>query len=89
MLLFLPVSDGSRLVGTLVSLLVDDRHIRVIHRHTSQLLRELIQDPHHDSTRGPPPGPAQDTPRGEMVTLTAGAAWRCTMTPLSDGGLHR
>jgi hypothetical protein len=37
-----------RLAGTPVSLLIDDRHIRVIHRHTGQLLRQLILDPRHD-----------------------------------------
>jgi hypothetical protein len=39
---------GVRLAGTPVSLLIDDRHIRVIHRHTGQLLRQLILDPRHD-----------------------------------------
>jgi len=55
---------GVRLAGTPVSLLIDDRHIRVIHRHTGQLLRELTLDPRHDyQPRGLPPGPAKGTPR--------------------------
>jgi hypothetical protein len=36
---------GARLAGTPVSLLIDDRHIRVIHRHAGQLIRELILNP--------------------------------------------
>ena len=39
---------GVRLAGTPVSLLIDDRHIRVIHRHSGQLIRELILNPLHD-----------------------------------------
>jgi transposase InsO family protein len=55
---------GVRLAGTPVSLLIDDRHIRVIHRHTGQLLRELILDPRRDyQPRGLPPGPPKGTPR--------------------------
>jgi transposase InsO family protein len=55
---------GSRLAGTPVSLLVDDLHIRVIHRHTGQLIRELVLDPTRDhQPRGLPPGPAPGTPR--------------------------
>lgn len=55
---------GVRLAGTPVSMLIDDRHIRVIHRHTGQLLRELILDPARDyQPRGLPPGPPKGTPR--------------------------
>src|SRR5829696_4199253 len=49
---------GARLAGTPISLLIDDLHIRVIHRHTGQLIRELILDPPRDyQPRGLPPGP--------------------------------
>jgi transposase InsO family protein len=55
---------GVGLAGTPVSLLIDDRHIRVIHRHTGQLIRELILDPTRDyQPRGLPPGPPKGTPR--------------------------
>jgi transposase len=47
---------GARLAGTPISLLIDDLHIRVIHRHTGQLIRELILDPTRDyQPRGLPP----------------------------------
>jgi transposase InsO family protein len=53
---------GARLAGTPVSLLVDDLHIRVIHRHTGQLIRELTLDPGRDyQPRGLPPGPPKQT----------------------------
>jgi transposase InsO family protein len=49
---------GARLAGTRVLLLVDDLHLRVIHRDTGQLIRELILDPSRDyQPRGLPPGP--------------------------------
>jgi transposase InsO family protein len=55
---------GVGLAGTPVSLLIDNLHIRVIHRHTGQLIRELILDPHRDyQPRGLPPGPPKGTPR--------------------------
>jgi transposase InsO family protein len=55
---------GARLAGTPVSLLIDDRHIRVIHRHTGDLIRELVLDPSRDyQPRGLPPGPPKGTPR--------------------------
>jgi hypothetical protein len=54
------IGIGVRLAGTPVSLLIDDRHIRVIHRPTGQLLRELILDPRRDyQPRGLPPRAAQ------------------------------
>ena len=47
---------GARLAGTPISLLIDDLHIRVIHRHTGPLIRELILDPTRDyQPRGLPP----------------------------------
>lgn len=55
---------GAALAGTPVSLLIDDLHIRVIHQHTGQLIRELILDPTRDyQPRGLPPGPPPSSPR--------------------------
>jgi transposase InsO family protein len=49
---------GRRLAGTPITVLVDDLHIRVISRHTGELLRELTLDPTRDyQPRGVPPGP--------------------------------
>jgi transposase InsO family protein len=54
---------GRRLATTPVTLLVDDLHVRVIERHTGELLRELILDPTRDfQPRGLPPGPPKKTP---------------------------
>ena len=54
---------GRGLAGTPVTLLVDDLHIRVIHRHTGELIRELILDPTRDfQPRGLPPGPPPTDP---------------------------
>ena len=53
---------GARLAGTPILLLIDDLHIRVTHRHTGQLIRELILDPTRDyQPRGLPPGPPKRT----------------------------
>src|SRR5215212_3282499 len=53
---------GSRLAGTPISLLIDDLHIREIHRHSGTLIRDLILDPTRDyQPRGLPPGPAKQT----------------------------
>ena len=53
---------GARLAGTPVTLLIDDLHIRVIHRHTGELIRELTLDPSRDyQPRGLPPGPPKRT----------------------------
>jgi Integrase core domain len=53
---------GARLAGTPISLLINDLHIRVIHRHTGELIRELILDPTRDyQPRGLPPGPPKQT----------------------------
>jgi hypothetical protein len=39
-------------------LLVDDLHVRVIDRHSGELIRDLILDPTRDyQPRGLPPGP--------------------------------
>jgi hypothetical protein len=49
---------GARLAGTPITLLIDDLHIRVIHRHTGDLIRELTLDPTRDyQPRGLPSGP--------------------------------
>src|SRR3954470_14229769 len=54
---------GRRLAGPRVTLLIDDLHIRVIDRHTGELLRELTLDPSRDfQPRGLPPGPPRKTP---------------------------
>jgi hypothetical protein len=54
---------GTRLAGTPVTLLIDDLHIRVIARHTGELIRELILDPTRDyQPRGLPPGPPKRAP---------------------------
>ena len=53
---------GARLGGTPVMLLVDDLHIRVIHRYTGELIRALTLDPTRDyQPRGLPPGPPKQT----------------------------
>ena len=61
------IGVGARLRGTPVLLLVDDLHIRVVHRHTGELIRELSLDPSRDyQPRGLPPGPPKKsaaTPR--------------------------
>jgi transposase InsO family protein len=49
---------GANRRGTRVILLIDDLHIRIIGRHTGELIRELILDPSRDyQPRGLPPGP--------------------------------
>ena len=56
------IGVGARLADTPVSLLIDDLHIRIIHRHTGELIRELILDPTRDyQPRGLPPGPPKQT----------------------------
>ena len=53
---------GARHAGTPVTLLIDDLHIRVIGRHTGQLIRELTLDPTRDyQPRCLPPGPPKQT----------------------------
>ena len=39
---------GKRRTGTKVTVLIDDRDIRVLDRHTGQLIRKLILDPTRD-----------------------------------------
>jgi transposase InsO family protein len=57
------IGVGAARAGTPVTLLVDDLHIRVIARHTSELIRELILDPNRDyQPRGLPPGPPKKRP---------------------------
>ena len=52
------IGVGRSFAGTRITLLVDDLHIRIINRHTGELLRELILDPSRDfQPRGVPPGP--------------------------------
>jgi transposase InsO family protein len=53
---------GTRLAGIPVTLLIDNLQIRVIHRHSGELIRELILDPTRDyQPRGLPPGPPKQT----------------------------
>ena len=57
------IGVGRLHAGTRVTLLIDDLHIRVIDRHTGELLRELTLDPSRDfQPRGVPPGPPKKTP---------------------------
>ena len=54
---------GRGRAGTRVTLLIDDLHIRVIDRHTGELIRELTLDPTRDfQPRGVPPGPPKKNP---------------------------
>ena len=54
---------GTRLAGTPITLLIDNLQIRVIHRHTGELIRELTLDPTRDyQPRGLPPGPPKRAP---------------------------
>ncbi len=39
---------GKRRTGTKVTVLIDDRDIRVLDRHTGQLIRKLVLDPTRD-----------------------------------------
>ena len=54
---------GRSWAGTPLTLLVDDLHIRVIQRHTGELIRELTLDPTRDfQPRVVPPGPPKKRP---------------------------
>jgi transposase InsO family protein len=54
---------GRSHAGTRITLLIDDLHIRIIDRHTGELLRELTLDPGRDfQPRGLPPGPPRKRP---------------------------
>jgi transposase InsO family protein len=56
------IGVGAAHRGTRVTLLVDDLHIRIIGRHSGELIRELILDPTRDyQPRGLPPGPPKKT----------------------------
>jgi hypothetical protein len=72
---------GARLAGTPISLLIDDLHIRVIHRHTGELIRELILDPagttnpagcHPAHPKRSQPHPARHPDPGPNVPPAAG-----------------
>jgi transposase InsO family protein len=57
------IGVGRLLAGTRVTLLIDDLDIRIIDRHTGELLRELTLDPSRDfQPRGVPPGPPRKNP---------------------------
>ena len=57
------IGVGRLHAGTRITLLVDDLHIRIIDRHTGELLRELTLDPTKDfQPRGVPPGPPRKNP---------------------------
>ncbi len=57
------IGVGRSLAGTRITLLVDDLHIRIIDRHTGELVRELTLDPTRDfQPRGVPPGPPKKEP---------------------------
>ncbi len=54
---------GRPLAGTPITLLIHDLHIRAIHRHTGELIRELTLDPTRDfQPRRLPPGPPKNRP---------------------------
>ena len=77
---------GARLAGTPVSLLVDNLHIRVIHRHTGQLIRELILDPMRDyQPRGLSPGPPQKTTATTPGPAPRSAPQRATAAVVKTG----
>ena len=57
------IGVGRLHAATRVTLLIDDLHIRIIDRHTGELLRELTLDPSRDfQPRGVPPGPPKKNP---------------------------
>ncbi len=54
---------GRPLAGTPITLLIHNLHIRAIHRHTGELIRELTLDPTRDfQPRRLPPGPPKKRP---------------------------
>ena len=54
---------GKLLTGTKVTVLIDELHIRVLHRDTGTLIRELTLDPTRDyQPRGVRPGPPTKNP---------------------------
>jgi transposase InsO family protein len=57
------IGVGRAHTGTRVTLLIHDLHIRIIDRHTGDLLRELTLDPSRDfQPRGRPPSPPKKNP---------------------------
>ena len=69
---------GARPACTPISLLIDDLHIRIIHRHTGALIRELILDPTRDyQPRGLPPGPPKQTAATPRRHPDAGHLQKC------------
>jgi transposase InsO family protein len=57
------IGVGRPHAGTRVTLLIEDLQIRIIERHTGELLRELTLDPSRDfQPRGVPPGPPKKNP---------------------------
>lgn len=57
------IGVGRAHAGTRVTLLIHDLDIRVIDRHTGEILRELTLDPSRDfQPRGVPPGPPKKNP---------------------------
>jgi transposase InsO family protein len=72
---------GARLGGTPVTLLTDDLHIRVIHRYSGELIRELILDPTRDyQPRGLPPGP----PKQAAAPPRAASRSRPNVSPAAE-----
>jgi transposase InsO family protein len=77
---------GARLAGTPITLLVDNLHIRIIHRHTGQLIRELTLDPHRDyQPRGLPPGPPKKNPAATPRPASRSAPLRATAAGVKAG----
>ena len=79
---------GARHAGTPITLLIDNLHIRIIHRHTGQLIRELILDPPRDyQPRGLPPGPPKRDPATAPRPASRSRPHRATAAGVKAG--HR
>jgi transposase InsO family protein len=77
---------GARLAGTPITLLIDNLHIRVIHRHTGLLIRELTLDPTRDyQPRGLPPGPPPQNPTATPRPASRSAPNRATAAGVKAG----
>jgi transposase InsO family protein len=77
---------GARLAGTPVLLLIDNLHIRVVHRHNGQLVRELILDPTRDyQPRGLPPGPPKHSPTATTPPASRSRPLRATTAGVKTG----
>jgi hypothetical protein len=71
---------GKRRTGTKVTVLIDDRDIRVLDRHTGQLIRKLVLDPTRDyQPRGVKCGNSPETGNGCKP---------CLGTPVNDVPRH-